>query len=40
LYQDDGAGGSITTEVDPSTINYKPSLTQHEMLFLASNTGK
>ena len=40
LYRDDGSGGLITTEVDPAVINGKPSLTSHEILFLAANTGK
>lgn len=40
LFRDDGAGGLIQTEVDPTTINDKPSLTQHEMIFLPIDTGK
>jgi hypothetical protein len=39
LFVDDGAGGSITTEVDPTAINFKPSLTSYDMTFPDTQTG-
>jgi hypothetical protein len=40
LYRDNGAGGSITVEVDPNLIESRPSLTQHNLVFLPADTGK
>jgi hypothetical protein len=40
LFRDDGEQGGIVTEVDASAINGKPSLLQHQIIFLASETGK
>ena len=40
LYRDNGAGGSISIEVDPLAIDSRPSLTQHNLVFLPADTGK
>lgn len=39
LYRDDGDSSSIAIEVDPSEINNKPTLTQHNIAFDSSQTG-
>lgn len=40
LYRDDGAGGLISIEVDPVSVNGVPTLTQHLVTFDAADTGK
>lgn len=39
LYRDEGDGESISTEVDPSEVSGRPTLTQYEITFDSSNTG-
>ena len=39
LFRDDGNSGSISIEVDPSEVNDKPTLTQHDVTFDATQTG-
>lgn len=40
LWRDLGAGGSISTEVDPANINDKPYLNEYPVSLTASDTGK
>ena len=39
LLRDDGAGGSINIEVDPTNIENKPYLTSYEVEFTAADIG-
>lgn len=40
LYRDDGEAGTISIEVDAADINNRPTLTQHEVVLTATDTGK
>jgi hypothetical protein len=39
LFRDDGASGTITTEVDAASINDKPYLTSYTVTLTAADTG-
>jgi hypothetical protein len=40
LFRDDGDSGSISTEVAPSAIRDRPTLTQYDVAFAEADTGK
>jgi len=39
IFRDDGAGGTITTEIDAGTVNNDPSLFQHAVTLAGTFTG-
>ena len=40
LYRDNGDAGSISIEVDPDDVRDRPTLTQHDVEFESTETGK